>query len=623
MLGTEDALGMWPEVMKSGANDCAVNFVGTWIIDCLLHPECKSLRETAEKLLKLLLRLLPGSVSPTATGMINLLDTVYHTGRDNTASFMDTLKHILTGTSTPAKLDCRWGITELLRQCDQELNRLCAYQQGVQLREDMMSRELWMGYTLYRSYEIVLDLSQQCKDVRIFSPTDKEVVYYIISGCVKAKRLLVISNNYIEKTQLILDEIFRSLRSDSKDEMRVVVAQCMRILKENSGDEQALAFLYEELHKLVNPEKKQPMYAVCLKRAPSQEMYIKGSMSKSIYPMSELGLFMSDIRTRICKDIGMSGTEELMELLVANQIIGLDLPIKLVYEKVWWPHVFRKRNPEVEDISPVETAHPSQLEPMTVVYRLAGVDGEATENRVDTIPDAKAPEDPEKKYALATVFADPGLGDTRAGLEVMLEHLGHVLSLQKQRSIAERVLKLLSVAVKTRACRSRIIEVGGVDVLAEKLIEFLPCYETAEGHIVDTLILIVGDVVAEANACVTSPSMHSASRQTEYVQKIINWFEATCNKLIANKESIKGMSWNICDVDRARELHRRADTHPALLCPWKEGRHRLVGPILPHLDNKGELEPDGGEREQEATDHVPQLKSNRDSGERAGTRPAD
>jgi len=62
-----------------------------------------------------------------------------------------------------------------------------------------------------------------------------------------------------------------------------------------------------------------------------------------------------------------------MELLVHNKIIKLDLSIKQVYEKVW-----RKRPTDLNaSSSNIETTPVNT--PMVVVFRLQGLDGDATE----------------------------------------------------------------------------------------------------------------------------------------------------------------------------------------------------------------------------------------------------
>jgi hypothetical protein len=45
---------------------------------------------------------------------------------------------------------------------------------------------------------------------------------------------------------------------------------------------------------------------------------------------------MADVRLKICKEMELA-EPELVELLVANKIVGMNLLIKEVYEQVQWP----------------------------------------------------------------------------------------------------------------------------------------------------------------------------------------------------------------------------------------------------------------------------------------------
>ena len=67
-----------------------------------------------------------------------------------------------------------------------------------------------------------------------------------------------------------------------------------------------------------------------------------------------------------------------MELLVRGQIVNLTLPIFLVYEQLWRPALFV--------YSPASAANV----PMEIVYGLQGLDGEATEALIDSLPDTSA-----------------------------------------------------------------------------------------------------------------------------------------------------------------------------------------------------------------------------------------
>lgn len=50
-------------------------------------------------------------------------------------------------------------------------------------------------------------------------------------------------------------------------------------------------------------------------------------MSKNPYSSIQLGKTMADVRAKICKEMEVH-EPELLELLVAGKIIGVDLPIR-------------------------------------------------------------------------------------------------------------------------------------------------------------------------------------------------------------------------------------------------------------------------------------------------------
>lgn len=96
---------------------------------------------------------------------------------------------------------------------------------------------------------------------------------------------------------------------------------------------------------------------------------------------------MSDVRLKICRDCDI-GEPEMLELLVANKIVEMNLPINAVYEQVWWPSVYKQKNPDSYEVPPIEQGikeDPSLMTSMVVIFRLAGMDGEATEDRVENL----------------------------------------------------------------------------------------------------------------------------------------------------------------------------------------------------------------------------------------------
>lgn len=65
---------------------------------------------------------------------------------------------------------------------------------------------------------------------------------------------------------------------------------------------------------------------------------------------------MRHVRDKVCRELEIGA--DLMELLVDNKIIDLDIPIRLVYEKAWWPALCRKKNPDIQRIPPISEAGP-------------------------------------------------------------------------------------------------------------------------------------------------------------------------------------------------------------------------------------------------------------------------
>lgn len=99
-----------------------------------------------------------------------------------------------------------------------------------------------------------------------------------------------------------------------------------------------MQFILEQLCNLICPSKPEPVYLLVLNKAHTQEEFIRGSMTKNPYSSAEIGPLMRDVKNKICHQLDLLGLLEDdygMELLVAGNIISLDLSIAQVYEQVW------------------------------------------------------------------------------------------------------------------------------------------------------------------------------------------------------------------------------------------------------------------------------------------------
>lgn len=133
----------------------------------------------------------------------------------------------------------------------------------------------------------------------------------------------------------------------------------------------SMQFILEQLCNLICPSKPEAVYLLILNKAHTQEEFIRGSMTKNPYSSAEIGPLMRDVKHKICHQLDLLGLLEDdyggMELLVAGNIISLDLSISQVYEQVW-----KKSNALAGTtmLSSGGTASSRDCPPMTVTYRL-------------------------------------------------------------------------------------------------------------------------------------------------------------------------------------------------------------------------------------------------------------
>ena len=177
--------------------------------------------------------------------------------------------------------------------------------------------------------------------------------------------------------------------------------------------------LIQSICDIVKPPAKPLDLEVLMRRAPTQEEFFRGNISTNPLPISELKVEASgedvepcikDLRQHIAKECHMADSAELIEILVANKILDLKLKLRVVFQMIWKTHLMENgssmseagfRNfmsseggslsrERVNEETPV-----SDLPPMIVTYRLAGIDGEATEDKVEEgdLVDPEAPPD--------------------------------------------------------------------------------------------------------------------------------------------------------------------------------------------------------------------------------------
>lgn len=62
--------------------------------------------------------------------------------------------------------------------------------------------------------------------------------------------------------------------------------ECIKIIESGDCDNQEMRFLFEEMCKVIDPVKPAPEYFLHLTKAPTQQDFFRGKMSKNPYSIS-------------------------------------------------------------------------------------------------------------------------------------------------------------------------------------------------------------------------------------------------------------------------------------------------------------------------------------------------
>jgi hypothetical protein len=204
--------------------------------------------------------------------------------------------------------------------------------------------------------------------------------------------------------------------------------------------------LMSSIMHIVKPEKKPLNGKIILRRAPTQEEFFRGNLSKNPVSFSMLKSLSSsnqdeptvrDLRQHIATDLQMGDSAELIEIMVANKILDVDLKLRVILQTVWKDHLLQHSGSSAStnslssllaggggrggarsflssssglslmlysslersvggsaagsSLSITAETPATLLPPMIMTYRLTGVDGEATEDTVSNLNDPEAP----------------------------------------------------------------------------------------------------------------------------------------------------------------------------------------------------------------------------------------
>ncbi|KAJ1697807.1 hypothetical protein LUZ63_006319 [Rhynchospora breviuscula] len=517
--------------------------LGSWVSELILSACSQSIRAEVSTLINLLFPV--GSVRQFQ--LLNLLVTLLPATLDSGESAAEYFELFFSMVEPEA---ARLFLT--VRGC---LHTICGLitkeVANVESQERSLAVDISQGFILHKLIEM-LNKFLEVPNIRARFMREE-----LLSEVLEA--FLIIQGLVVQKTKLISDcnrllkELLDGLVLESTDNKWQFIRACVAGLQRHAREQKRRTslFILEQLCNMICPTKPEPVYLLVLNKAHTQEEFIRGSMTKNPYSSAEIGPLMRDVKNKICHQLDLLGLVEDdygMELLVAGNIISLDLSISQVYEQVCKKHHSGSHSTLAAAIAGAATSAQRDSLPMTVTYRLQGLDGEATEPMIKELEEEKEEsQDPEVEFAIAGAVRECG------GLEIILSMIQRLREedLRSNQEELSSVLNLLRYCCKIRENRRALLLLGALGLLLEiaRRAFSLDAMESAEG-----ILLIVESLTIEANESDISitQSVHTSSTEEtagvgEQSKKIVLMFlERLChpvgmkrsNKQLRNDEMV-------------------------------------------------------------------------------------
>ena len=111
-------------------------------------------------------------------------------------------------------------------------------------------------------------------------------------------------------------------------------------------------------------------------------------------------------------------------------------------------YIYKLKNPDQYEVPPISSVDASYKTPKNVIYRLTGVDGEVSENRIEQLQDENDLEmNDEKKYALAKTLYHI-LPNAQSGFSILFTDFSNIESFKKDAHLLSWYLPILRLTLK-------------------------------------------------------------------------------------------------------------------------------------------------------------------------------
>ena len=196
-------------------------------------------------------------------------------------------------------------------------------------------------------------------------------------------------------------------------------------------------FYCNRLMFLVRPTPTVPNYSVYLRRAATQEEFFPRNLSSNPINYDAIKVTAGDVNdptvedliAHVAENVGMPEGSSMIECLVSGKILNRKLVLRHVQEKIWKDYIVNNNMSPLTVSTDIDV---ESLPPMIVSYRLIGVDGEATEENIDSLDDGDDGESGENAKSKEVITKQFTVQTVRSLLNGVKDHINCALKIARR-----------------------------------------------------------------------------------------------------------------------------------------------------------------------------------------------
>ena len=116
---------------------------------------------------------------------------------------------------------------------------------------------------------LVTLISSMVKESTVLKQNIQKNVNIVIKSFLKIRKLNLTKNKMVTNSEVEIEKMFKELHSQKEEDKESFILECVKTIESGECDYHEMRFLFEEMCKVIDPIKPDPVYLLNLNKAQS------------------------------------------------------------------------------------------------------------------------------------------------------------------------------------------------------------------------------------------------------------------------------------------------------------------------------------------------------------------